>query len=237
MWITRKVTHLYSSFADTTFLWSPDVCRLFTEHVFSKSIKQNDDSNIEKFCWISSFLPPVTSGLDLPNVSTLFSSSIGCRLLESLLDFTRFICEYALKLLFLKLEKVQPHFACVDEGERRFFRYCSWDLRSSGIFCSLFLTDVSGQLMGHKTSVRNYYYTLSNIPEGRRFHIIRCGSLNSRLVNLYGETTLRHVQRFERLRMGAISYPETSLRSYHCTLHNIPEDHRPHQLRLKSNIG
>jgi hypothetical protein len=90
---------------------------------------------------------------------------------------------------------------------------------------------------GSQKSVRNYYYTLSNIPEGRRFHILRSGSLKSRLVHLYGEATLRHGWRLERLRMGAVGCPETSAGNYHCTLRNIPEEHRLHLLRLKSKFG
>ena len=82
-----------------------------------------------------------------------------------------------------------------------------------------------GTTYGSQKSVRSYYYTLSNIPKGRRFHILRGGSLISSLVHIYGEVTLRHVRRFKRLRMGTIGCAETSVGNYYCTLRNIPEEH------------
>ena len=43
-------------------------------------------------------------------------------------------------------------------------------------------TDVSGQLViCPETSVRNYHYSLRNNPEERSYHLLRCGSLKSRI--------------------------------------------------------
>jgi len=66
----------------------------------------------------------------------------------------------------------------------------TWNLRSSGILRSTFRTGVSGQPTGpifkgqeiqEETSLKNYHYMLCNNPEERRSHILRGGSLESRI--------------------------------------------------------
>jgi hypothetical protein len=48
-----------------------------------------------------------------------------------------------------------------------------------------FLTKVSGQSIGPKTSVRNYQLTLRNIPEERISNLFRGGNLKSRKLRVF----------------------------------------------------
>jgi hypothetical protein len=78
-----------------------------------------------------------------------------------------------------------------------------------------------------------------------RSHFQGSRSLKSRIVHLYGKATFRHVQRFERLlsfsswiswplKMGPKRCPEMSVKDYHSTLRNTPEEGRSHQYRCRS---
>jgi hypothetical protein len=64
--------------------------------------------------------------------------------------------------------------------------------------------------------------------------------IKKRIVHLYGEANLHYVQRYERLqfffnswplKMGPTSCPETSVRNYHCSFRNNPEQYSSHLLR------
>jgi len=59
---------------------------------------------------------------------------------------------------------------------RRFGRIYGFHLNSKN-----FLPMKSGQIRCPETSARNYCFKLRNIPVGRRFHLLRSGSLKSHI--------------------------------------------------------
>jgi hypothetical protein len=75
-----------------------------------------------------------------------------------------------------------------------------------------------------ETSVDIQLRTRQCIPEDSELHTRRRENLKSRIVNLYGEATLRFIRSFIALMMEAARTSETSVYIQLRTRHYIPED-------------